>query len=99
MDAATKQDPDLMLNFDLLTNEFDLEEVEKITGDSEGLPESIVHLIESIADSDNTENDFDAAAFEEGNNSKRFQVVSEEDLNSLASENNAMQHIGKLTGL
>ena len=90
MDAVHDNSENFAVNFDLLTDDFELVEAGKNVGSSENIPESIVDLLDSINASNLVQNDDDYKAFEEDTQKQRFKVVTEQDLDTLASETNAI---------
>ena len=90
MDAMQNNNDDFAVNFDLLTDDFELVNTENNSGSSEQLPESLIDLLDSINDGNQQEKYPDSEAFEEASKKQRFQVVTDKDLDDLASETNAI---------
>ena len=90
MDAPSTNNEDFAINFNLLTDDFELVNPEINVQDSAEMPASLLDLIDAITDGDPQKKDSDYQAFEEGSKKPRFQVVTSEDLDNLASETNAI---------
>ena len=89
MDAATNEIIDEAFTFDLLHDDFQLEETDNITICDMNIPSDITDLLDKIQAGQPLENQSDAEAFENENLTMRFRAVTEADLDNLEQENNA----------
>ena len=89
MDATQKSNSDYIVNFNLLTDDFELIDSTNNCANAEDIPDSIMDLLDSIGDGDPQKKDADYQAFEEESQSKHFQPVTNEDLDKIVSEINA----------
>ena len=89
MDAGEKSDEDAVYNFDLFTGNLDLSNGAKLSEITEDLPPDLQNLLANVSFGDPQKNDDDYQAFEQEAQKQRFKVVTNEDLDALAEENNA----------
>ena len=89
MDATDTNNSDFVLNFDLLTDDFNLEELNTNAGNNTDITEDIAGLFQSITEGNEPEKDIDSDAFETSKK-QHFSVVTDKDLDQLASKNNAI---------
>ena len=89
MDAGASSEENFALNFDLLGDDFQLIDPENIVDVSKELPEDIVTFLKSIEEGETSKNEADSEVFESKVSKQRFKVVTQRDLDEIASENNA----------
>ena len=90
MDAPSQQQTDFTLNFDFLSDEFEFTEATNFSGDSEKLPDDISKLLDTLTQAEQAKKSSDFEAFEEQSNKQHFSEVTADELDKIASENNAI---------
>ena len=89
MDAGSQQTQEFTVNFDLLTDDLELVEPDKMDKDVLNIADDIDELLQQINTGDPQENDDEFAEFLSQNANMRFNDVTDKDLNDLEAENEA----------